>query len=120
MSQPPPPPPPPSPGARGRKPWAAIAVAVVGSGLVTVSLAIAMGVVLGLLFWQLLANMVMVVFVQELRWYGPGVFAAADDLWQWVLWLGVSGAVVCGIAGAMLARTGTPFPRPRRGGQVAP
>jgi hypothetical protein len=86
---------------------------VVGSGLITVALAIAMGVVGGLLFWQLLANVVMCVFVQDFRWYGPGVFEAAEDLWQWVVWLGVAGAVICGIAGAMLSRTNTPFPRPR-------
>lgn len=110
---------PPPPGAGRPKPWAAIAVAVMGSGLLTVALAITMGVVGGLLFWQLLANVFMCVFVQDFRWYGPGIWEAADDLWQWVLWLGLGGALLSGIAAAMLARTGTPFPRPQRGRPTA-
>jgi hypothetical protein len=115
VSYPPPPPPLPPPGPPGKKPWGALAVAIVGSGLITVALAMSMGVILGLLFWQMLANVVMVVFVQELRWYGPGIFEAADgDLWQWVFGLGLGGTVLVGIAGMMLARTNTPFPRPRR------
>lgn len=117
MSYPPRPPP---PGAPRRKPWGGIAVAIVGSGLLTVALAIALGVVGGLLFWQLLANVFLCVFVQDIRWYGPGVWEAADDLWLWVLWLGLGGAVLTGIAGAMLARAGTPFPRPQRRRPAAP
>jgi hypothetical protein len=111
----PPPPPPPPPSSRP-KPWFAIAVAVVGSIVVAIGFALAAGVTLGMLFWQLLANVVMVVFVQELRWYGPGILDASHELWQWVLWLGVCGAALMGLAGVLLTRSGTAFPRPHRRG----
>ncbi|MGQ0846351.1 MAG: hypothetical protein ACT4QF_19680 [Sporichthyaceae bacterium] len=92
-----------------RRPWPGVLLAVLGSGLITVALAIPMALVLALLFWQLTANVVMVAFVQEMRWYGPGVFETGGDLWWWVLGLGAAGGALLAWGAALLAKAGTPW-----------
>lgn len=69
---------------------------------------------LALLFWQLLANIVMVPFNQDLHWYGDSVYTAGGDLWWYVFGFGAAGAVILTLGASMLARAGAPLKRPGR------
>ena len=99
----------------GRKrPWAAVALVAVGGVLVAVAVSIVGALVLALLFWQLMANIVMVIFVQELNWYGPSVYTAGGDLWWYVLGLAAVGGAGLAAGASMLDRAGAPLRRPGR------
>lgn len=87
---------------------------VLGSIAMSTAIAIVLALVLALLFWQLMANVFAVAFVQELRWYGPSVYTAGGDLWWWVLGGGAAGAVVLGVGVYLLDRAEAEIPRPFR------
>jgi hypothetical protein len=97
-----------------KRPWAGGVLAAVGGVMVAVAVAIVGALVLALLFWQLMANVVMVIFVQELNWYGPSVYTAGGDLWWYVLGLAAVGGVGLAAGASMLERAGAPLRRPGR------
>lgn len=105
------PPPPPS-GPRPKRPWYAVTLAAVGGVLLAVAVAIVGALVLALLFWQLMANIVMVAFKQDLHWYGPGVYTAGGDLWWYVVAISAAGLVVFAAGTTMLTKAGAPLRRP--------
>jgi hypothetical protein len=102
------------PPRRDRPPWGALAIFVVGSVLVAGAAAVAMALVMALLCWQLMANVVMVAFVQELRWYGPGVYTAGGDLWWYVTGVGIGGFAVMGLGVWWITAAGATMPQPWR------
>ncbi len=79
-----------------------------------VAIAIVGALVLALLFWQLLANIVLVAFKQDLHWYGASVYTAGGDLWWWVICFGAAGAVILAVGAWMLDKAGAPLKRPGR------
>lgn len=87
---------------------------ILGSITMTTAVAIVLALVMALLFWQLMANVFAVAFVQELRWYGPSVYTAGGDLWWWVGSVGAAGAVVLGIGAYLMDRAEAEIPRPFR------
>jgi len=95
-----------------KRPWPAVALTAVGGVLLVVAVAIVGAFILALLFWQLMANIVMVAFVQDLRWYGPGVYTAGGDLWWYVFAIGAVGGVVFVAGMTMLDKAGAPLRRP--------
>ncbi|GAA0635700.1 hypothetical protein GCM10009547_44830 [Sporichthya brevicatena] len=103
-----------SPAPRKKRPWTAVLLAGIGGVLLSVAAAIVAATVLALLVWQLLANIVMVIFVQELEWYGPSVYTAGGNLWWYMLGIGAVGAATFFAGMTMLDRAGTPLRRPGR------
>ncbi|MGQ0465960.1 MAG: hypothetical protein ACT4QG_11630 [Sporichthyaceae bacterium] len=101
-----------------RRPWFGLVLAILGSGLATLAIGLVLALVMALLFWQLMANVVMVAFKQDLHWYGPGVYTAGGELWWWVFGFGAAGAVFLASGATILARAGTPW-RPWRRGRGA-
>jgi hypothetical protein len=99
---------------RDRPPWGALAVFVIGAVLVAGAVVVAMALVLALLFWQLITNVVMVAFVQELRWYGASIYTAGGDLWWYVSGLGVGGFVIMGLGVWWIDSAGAKVPQPWR------
>ncbi|WP_019874574.1 hypothetical protein [Sporichthya polymorpha] len=104
-----------APTPRKKRPWPAVVLAGIGGVLLAVAFAIVAALVLALLFWQLMANIVMVIFVQELEWYGPSVYTAGGNLWWYVVGIGAVGAAAFVAGMTMLDRAGTPLRRPGRG-----
>jgi hypothetical protein len=87
---------------------------VIGSVALAAATVIVLALVMAILFWQLLANVVMVAFVQEMRWYGDGIYTAGGDLWWWVFGISAAGVVVLAAGVAMLVRAEAEVPRPWR------
>jgi hypothetical protein len=102
------------PARRDRPPWGAVAIFVIGSVMVTGAAAVVMALILALLFWQLMANVVMVAFVQDLRWYGPSVYTSGGDLWWYTTGIGIGGLVVMGLGVWWIDSTGATVPKPWR------
>ncbi len=94
-----------------KRPFAALALTALGGVGMAVAFAIVAAFVLALLFWQLMANIVMVIFVQEMRWYGPGVYTAGGELWWYVFGIGAAGALLFVPGMVLLERAGTPLKR---------
>jgi hypothetical protein len=89
-----------------------VALAAVGGAMMSVAIAIVGAFVLALLFWQLMANVVMIAFKQELHWYGPGVYTAGGDLWWYVFAIAAVGIVLFVPGMTMLDKAGAPLRRP--------
>jgi hypothetical protein len=106
------------PARRERPPWGALAIFVVGSVMVAGAAVVAMALVMALLVWQLMANVVMVAFVQELRWYGPGVYTAGGDLWWYTGGIGIGGFVIMGLGAWWMDSAGAQVPKPWRRGRA--
>ena len=90
---------------------------LVGALLIVGGLGVAMAVVVALLLVQLFVNMFTVVFTQDLRWYGPGIFDADRGLWNWVLVATSAGSVLLVVGairryGVESARRPAPPPGP--------
>jgi hypothetical protein len=100
------------PAPKKKRPWPAVVLVAAGAVMVCVALAIVGAFVLALLFWQLLANIVMVPFKQDLQWYGPGVYTAGGDLWWYVIGLGVVGIALFVPGATMLDKAGAPLRKP--------
>lgn len=102
------------PQPKKRRPILAMGLLILGSIAMSTTVAIVLALVLALLFWQLMANVFAVAFVQELRWYGPSVYTAGGDLWWWVTGVGIAGAVVTGLGVYGMLRAEAEIPRPFR------
>jgi hypothetical protein len=89
-------------------------VFVIGSVLVAGAMAVVMALVMALLFWQLMANIVMVAFVQDLRWYGASVYTAGGDLWWYVGGIGLGGFALIGLGARWIDSAGAQVPKPWR------
>ncbi len=100
--------------ARKRRPFLAMALTVLGSIGLASATAIVLALVMAILFWQLMANVFMVAFVQELRWYGDGIYTAGGDLWWWVFGIAAAAGLVLAAGVAMLVRAEAEVPRPWR------
>jgi hypothetical protein len=91
-----------------------LALFAVGSVLVAGAAVVVLALIMALLFWQLMANVVMVAFVQELRWYGPGVYTSGGDLWWYTGGIAVGGFLAMGVGAWWINRAGAKVPQPWR------
>lgn len=95
-----------------KRPIGGVILATLGGVMLAGAVAVVGALVLALLFWQLLANIVMVPFKQDLHWYGDSVYTAGGDLWWYVAGSGAVGAALLAAGASMLAKAGAPLKRP--------
>ena len=91
---------------------------VLGALLIAGGLGVAAVMVVAMLFFELLVNVFLVAFTQDLRWYGPGLLDVDPGLRNGVVAATAAGSVLL-VAGAVRRYGAEPGSPPATGGSAA-